>query len=180
MESFKWYILKTKTNCENRAKAVIERDLKSHGLADQVKEIFIPERDVVQVVKGKKVTRSKKIYPGYVFIQMRLSDELWHAVQKSANVSSFVGGDRDKPLEVPPEQLEAISRKIEESAESPGAQVSFSEGEFVQVIDGPFKNFNGKVEEVNQEKGRVKVSVSIFGRPTPVEFDFAQVHRETL
>ena len=179
MENFKWYILKTKTNCENRAKSVIERAVKTRKLEDQVKEILIPERDVVQVVKGKKVTRSKKIYPGYIFIQMNLGGKLWHVIQNSANVSHFVGGERDKPLEVPPEQLEAINQKIEESAESPAAQISFSEGEFVQVIDGPFKNFNGKVEEVNQEKGRVKVSVSIFGRPTPVEFDFEQVHRET-
>ena len=179
MENFKWYILKTKTNCEARAKSVIEKSLKNRQMESQVKEILIPERDVVQVVKGKKVTRTKKIYPGYVFVQMSLSDSLWHLLQGAANVSRFVGGAGGRPLEVPSEQVEAINKKIEESAESPAAQITFSEGEFVQVIDGPFKNFSGKVEEVNQEKGRVKVSVSIFGRPTPVAFDFDQVHRET-
>ena len=178
MDDFKWYILKTKTNCEAKAKQLLENLMKTRKLEKQVKKILIPERDMVHVIKGKKVTRPKKIYPGYIFIQMQLSNELWHVIKSAANISHFVGGNLEKPLQVPPEQLEAINRKIEDSAKNPQAHITFSEGEAVQVIDGPFKNFNGTVEEVNQEKGRVKVSVSIFGRPTPVEFDFSQVHRE--
>ena len=177
MENFKWYVLKTKTSCEARAKQMIEDLVKTKDLKDQVGEVLIPEREVIQVVKGKKVTRSKKIYPGYIFVKMKLSDELSYRIKNLAKVSHFVGG-RFKPIEVPPEQLKVIDQQIEESAANPQAQISFSEGETVLVIDGPFKNFNGTVEEVNQEKGRVKVSVSIFGRPTPVEFDFSQVHRE--
>ena len=177
MMDFKWYVLKTKTSCENRAKKMIEDLVKNKNLGDQIGEVLIPEKDVIQVVKGKKVTRSKKIYPGYIFVQMKLSDELSYAIKNVSNVSHFVGG-RFKPMEVPKEQLEVIDRQIEESSANPQAQISFSEGETVLVIDGPFKSFNGTVEEVNQEKGRVKVSVSIFGRPTPVEFDFSQVHRE--
>ena len=178
MQDFKWYVLKTKTSCEGRAKQRIEDLAKKTELKGLIGEILIPEKDVIQVVKGKKVTRSKKIYPGYIFVQMKLSDELSYVIKNLSNVSHFVG-NRFQPLEVPKEQLEMIDRQIEESSANPQAQISFSEGETVMVIDGPFKNFNGKVEEVNQEKGRVKVSVSIFGRPTPVEFDFAQVHRET-
>ena len=177
MMDFKWYVLKTKASCENRAKKMIEDLVKNKNLRDQIGEVLIPEKDVIQVVKGKKVTRSKKIYPGYIFVQMNLSDELSYAIKNVSNVSHFVGG-RFRPMEVPKEQLEVIDRQIEESSANPQAQISFSEGEAVLVIDGPFKNFNGMVEEVNQEKGRVKVSVSIFGRPTPVEFDFSQVHRE--
>ena len=177
MENFKWYILKTKTSCEARAKQMIEDLIKTKNLKDQVGEVLIPEKEVIQVVKGKKVSRSKKIYPGYIFVQMKLSDELSYLIKGLTNVSHFVGG-RFKPMEVPPEQLKVIDQQIEESSANPQAQISFSEGETVVVIDGPFKSFNGTVEEVNQEKGRVKVSVSIFGRPTPVEFDFAQVHRE--
>ena len=178
MQEFKWYVLKTKTNCEERAKQMIEDLVKNKNLQDQIGEVLIPEKEVIQVFKGKKVTRSKKIYPGYIFVQLKLSDELNYVVKNVSNVSHFVGG-RFQPMEVPKEQLQVIDQQMEEGAGHPQAQISFSEGETVLVIDGPFKNFNGTVEEVNQEKGRVKVSVSIFGRPTPVEFDFAQVHRET-
>ena len=177
MLDFKWYVLKTKTSCEGRAKKMIEDLIKTKNLKSQIGEILIPEKDVIQVIKGKKVTRSKKIYPGYIFVQMKLSDELSYVIKNVSNVSHFVGG-RFKPSEVPKEQVKIIDQQIEESSAHPQAQISFSEGEAVAVIDGPFKGFSGSVEEVNQEKGRVKVSVSIFGRPTPVEFDFAQVHRE--
>ena len=177
MKDFKWYILKTKTNCEERAKQMIEELIKAKKLEGQIGKILIPEKDVIQVVKGKKVTRLKKIYPGYVFVQMRLNDKLSYIVKNVTNVIHFIG-NRFQPLEVPKEQFDVIGRQIEESSSNPQAQISFSEGESVMIIDGPFKNFNGTVEEVNQEKGRVKVFVSIFGRPTPVEFDFAQVHKE--
>ena len=177
MENLKWYVLKTKTNCEGRAKQMIEDLIKTKNLKDQIGEVLIPEKEVIQILKGKKVTRSKKIYPGYIFVQMKLTDELSYLIKSITNVSHFVGG-RFKPIEVPPEQLKVIDQQIEESSANPQAQITFSEGETVLVIDGPFKNFNGTVEEVNQEKGRVKVSVSIFGRPTPVDFDFSQVHRE--
>lgn len=174
----KWYVLKTKTSCESRAKQMIENLVKTKKLEKEIGEILIPEKDVIRIVKGKKVKRAKKIYPGYIFVKMKLTDELSYKIKNVANVSHFLGG-RFTPIEVPPEQLKIIDQQIEESSANPEAQISFSEGETVLVIDGPFKNFNGTVEEVNQEKGRVKISVSIFGRPTPVEFDFAQVHKES-
>ena len=176
-QDLKWYILKTKTNCEARAKHMIEELVRNEKLEGSIQEVLIPEKDVIQVLKGKKVKRSKKIYPGYIFVQMKLTDELSYKIKTVSNVSHFVGG-RFKPMEVPPEQLQIIDQQIKESSANPEAEISFSDGEAVLVIDGPFKGFNGTVEEVNPEKARVKVSVSIFGRPTPVEFDFSQVHRE--
>ena len=126
-QDFKWYVLKTKTSCENRAKQMIEELVENKNLKDQIGEVLIPEKDVIQVVKGKKVTRSKKIYPGYIFVQMKLSDELSYVIKNVANVSHFVGG-RFKPHEVPKEQLEVIDRQIEGSSANPQAQISFSGG----------------------------------------------------
>lgn len=176
MKDLKWYVLKTKTNCENRAKLRIQDLASKPKFKDAIGQVLIPEKDVILVVKGKKVTRSKKIYPGYIFVQMKLSDQLSYEIKSVSSVSHFVG-NRFEPLEVPKEQLDVIDKQIEDSLSNPQAQISFTEGEMVSIIDGPFKSFNGAVEEVNQEKGRVKVFVSIFGRPTPVEFDFAQVHK---
>jgi len=176
-EGFKWYIVKTKTNCEVKAKEAINRLMQDHNAGTQVKEILIPEKEVVEIIKGKKVTRSKKFYPGYVFIQMHLTNELWHLIKSASNVVNFIG-KHGKPTEVPAPQIETITENIKEGVAYPHAKVSFTTGESVKVIDGPFKSFNGVVEEVNQEKCRVKVSVSIFGRPTPVELDFSQVYRE--
>ena len=175
--NLKWYIIKTKVNCEAKAKESIHRLIKERHLEDQIGEILIPEKEVVELVKGKKASRSKKIYPGYVFIQMRLTNTLCYLIKNASNVVNFLGR-QGEPVEVPFKQVESITRQIKESEAHPHIKVSFSAGEQVKVIDGPFNSFSGVVEEVNQEKGRVKVSVSIFGRPTPVELDFAQVHRE--
>ena len=174
---FKWYIIKTKTNCEFRARSAIQKLTKDHQLSSQPKDILIPEKEVIEVVKGKKVARPKKFYPGYVFIQMRLTNHLWHLIKNASNVVNFIG-KQGKPAEVPEEQISAITNQIQEDVAHPHSKVAFIAGEHVKVIDGPFKTFGGVVEEVNQEKARVKVSVSIFGRPTPVELDFSQVYRE--
>ena len=174
---FKWYTIKTKTNCEFKAREAIQRLAKDHRLDTQLKDILIPEKEVIEVVKGKKVIKPRKLYPGYVFIQMHLTDHLWHLIKNASNVVNFVG-KKGVPTEVPFQQIETITHQIKEDAAHPQAKISFTVGEHVKVIDGPFKSFNGVVEEVNQEKGRVKVSVSIFGRPTPVELDFSQVYRE--
>ena len=174
---FKWYIIKTKTNCEFKAREAIKRLMKDHNLDGQVNEILIPEKEVIEVVKGKKITRPKKFYPGYVFVQMQLTNQIWHLIKNASGVVNFVG-KQGTPTEIPIQQIEAITDQIKEEATHPRSKISFTNGEHVKVIDGPFKSFNGVVEEVNQEKGRVKVAVSIFGRPTPVELDFAQVYRE--
>ena len=175
----KWYIIKTKTNCEFRAKDAIQSLIKTHRLKSYISNILVPEKDVVEVIKGKKITRSKKFYPGYVFVQMHLTDQVWHLIRGVSNVVSFVGGGKKGwPPEVPASQIDTIQNRVQEDLKSPSVQAAFVVGESVTVIDGPFKGFNGTVREVNQEKARIKIEVSIFGGPTPVELDFSQVHAE--
>ena len=175
-KDFKWYIIKTKANCEFKARGAIQSLVQDHRLSDQIRDILVPEKEVVEVVKGKKVTRPKRFYPGYVFIQMHLTNQLWHLIRNASSVVNFVGR-QGRPTEVPVEQIEAITTQVQEDSASPNTKVAFTTGEYVQVIDGPFKSFSGVVEAVNPEKARLKVSVSIFGRPTPVELDFSQVYR---
>lgn len=172
----KWYIVNTQTSCENTAKTSIEKKAREQKLEHLIGQILIPAENVVELVKGKKATRSRKFFPGYIFVQMVLTDESWHLVKNASKVTGFVGG-KIKPPEVPEEEVMRVARQMETGAEKPIAKVKFSVGENVMVIDGPFSNFNGTVEEINQEKGKVKVSVSIFGRPTPVELDFVQVEK---
>ena len=173
----KWYIIKTKANCEARARESVKRLIKDRGLGSKVQEVLVPEKEVVDIVRGKKTTRMKRIYPGYIFIHMELDSGLWHLIRSASHVINFVGR-QGEPVEVPPDQIKSITQQMEEEQAHPHARVSFAVQEAVKVIDGPFKGFSGVVEEVNQEKARVKVSVSIFGRPTPVELDFSQVHRD--
>jgi len=174
----KWYIINTHTGCEATAKASIEKRIKDLGMEEDFGEILIPSENVIELVKGKKATRSRKFFPGYIFVNMSLSDQSWHLVKGSSKVSGFVGGGANsRPPEVPEEEVKRITQQIETGLEKAKPKVTFSLGESVTVIDGPFSNFNGIVEEINEEKGKVKVLVSIFGRPTPVELDFIQVER---
>lgn len=174
--NFKWYIVNTQTGCENTAKLSIEERSKSLGMESEFGQILIPSENVVELVKGKKATRSKKFFPGYIFVQMNMTDKTWHLVKSASKVTGFIGGNA-KPPAVPEEEVLRVTRQMEVGAEKPVTKVRFSVGESVMVVDGPFSNFNGTVEEINQEKGKVRVSVSIFGRPTPVELDFVQVEK---
>lgn len=172
----KWYIVNTQTSCEAIAKNSIEERIRSLHLEDKFGEILIPSENVVELVKGKKATRARKFFPGYIFVQMLMSDETWHVVKNASKVTGFVGG-KVKPPEVPEEEVMRVTRQMAMGAEKVQQKVKFSVGESVTVIDGPFSGFNGAVEEINPEKGKVKVLVSIFGRPTPVELDFVQVEK---
>lgn len=172
----KWYIVNTQTSCEQMAKASIEERVRSLHMEEKFGQILIPSENVVELVKGKKATRSRKFFPGYIFVQMQMEDTTWHLVKNASKVTGFVGG-KVKPPEVPEEEVMRVTRQMEVGAEKVQAKVRFSIGENVTVIDGPFSGFNGAVEEINQEKGKVKVLVSIFGRPTPVELDFVQVDK---
>ena len=174
--ALKWYIVNVRTSCENTAKASIEERARSKGLEDKFGNILVPAENVVELVKGKKATRSRKFFPGYIFVQMELTDETWHLVKSASKVTGFVGGT-NRPPEVPEHEVMKVTRQMETGAEKVIPKVKFTIGESVTVIDGPFSNFNGTVEEINQEKGKVKVLVSIFGRPTPVELDFVQVEK---
>lgn len=171
----KWYIVNVSTGSEATAKSAIEERIKSLKKEEFFGEILIPAESVVELVKGQKQTRSRKFFPGYLFVQMVMNEQNWHLVQGASKVSGFIGGQKPKP--VPEDEVKRVTQQMATGAEKPKAKVRFSVGESVMVVDGPFANFNGTVEEINEEKGKVKVSVSIFGRPTPVELDFVQVDK---
>lgn len=172
----KWYIINVQTGCEATAKSAIEERIKTARLEDMFGQILIPAESVVELVKGQKQTKSRKFFPGYMFIQMVLNDNTWHLVKNSSKVTGFVGS-KTRPPEVPEAEVLRVTQQIAGTAEKPKPKVRFSVGENVTVVDGPFSNFNGTVEEINEDKAKVKVLVSIFGRPTPVELDFIQVEK---
>lgn len=175
----KWYIVNVQTSCENTAKNAIEEKIKTHKLEQYFGEILVPAENVVELVKGQKTTKSRKFFPGYIFVQMHLNDNTWHLVKNSSKVTGFVGGAKTRPPEVPEHEVMRVTQQMAGIAEKPKAKINFSLGEQVTVTDGPFNNFIGTVEEINEEKAKVKVLVSIFGRPTPVELDFGQVEKST-
>ena len=173
----KWYIVNVQTSCENTAKKAIEEKIRISKMEEYFGEILIPAESVVELVKGQKQTKSRKFFPGYIFVQMFLNDETWHLVRNSSKVTGFVGGTKTRPPEVPEAEVLRVTQRMAGMAEKPRPKVSFSVGENVTVIDGPFSNFQGTVEEINEDKAKLKVLVSIFGRPTPVELDYIQVEK---
>lgn len=172
----KWYIVNTQTGCENIAKSAIEERIKTLRMEKSIGEILIPSENVVELVKGQKKEKSRKFFPGYIFVRMNLTDETWHLVRNASKVTGFVGG-KTRPPEVPEAEVMRVTQQMAGMAEKPKPKIKFTIGESVTVVDGPFSNFNGTVEEINEDKGKVKVLVSIFGRPTPVELDFLQVSK---
>jgi len=173
----KWYIVNVQTGCENTAKSAIEERVRSHKMENMFGEILIPSESVVQLVKGQKQTKSRKFFPGYIFVNMSLNDDTWHLVRHSSKVTGFVGGQKTRPPEVPEAEVLRVTQQMAIGAEKPRSKIKFNQGENVTVVDGPFSSFNGTIEDINEEKGKVKVLVSIFGRPTPVELDFVQVEK---
>ncbi|MGD9367299.1 MAG: transcription termination/antitermination protein NusG [Desulfobacteraceae bacterium] len=172
--ALKWYIVHVYSGFENKVKASLEERIAASPNPDKFGEVLVPTEEVVELVKGKRRTSARKFYPGYILVRMSLDDETWHIVNDTAKVTGFLGG-RDKPAPLTDEEAERIINRMEAGKDKPQPKYSFAEGDDVRVIDGPFTNFNGTVEEVNQEKGKIKVLVSIFGRSTPVELDFVQV-----
>lgn len=176
----KWYIVNVQTSCEGTAKKAIEEKIRTHKMEESFGEILIPSENVVELGKGgQKITKARKFFPGYIFVQMNLTDETWHLVRSSSKVTGFVGSTSSKkrPPEVPEAEVLRVTQQMAGVAEKPKVKANFTVGEQVTVVDGPFTNFQGSVEEINEDKGKVKVLVSIFGRPTPVELDFIQVNK---
>lgn len=174
----KWYVVHTYSGFENKAKKSLEDKIRLEGLAESFGEILIPTEQVVEMVKGEKRTTKRKVLPSYILVQMEMNDRTFHLVKNVPKVTGFVGGS---PNEQPPPMTDAevgrLTQQISDGTLKPKPKVQFDDGDTVRVIDGPFANFNGTVEEVNPDKGRVKVLVSIFGRSTPVELDFMQVEK---
>jgi transcriptional antiterminator NusG len=174
--ALRWYIVHVYSGFENKVKAALEERIAASPNPDKFGEVLVPTEEVVELVKGKRRTSARKFYPGYILVRMTLDDETWHIVNDTAKVTGFLGG-RDKPAPLSDEEAERIINRMEAGKMKPQPKYSFDTGDEVRVIDGPFTNFNGTVEEVNQEKGKIKVLVSIFGRSTPVELDFVQVSK---
>ena len=172
--ALRWYVVHVYSGFENKVKASLEERIAAFPQSEKFGEIIVPTEQVVELVKGKKRESSRKFYPGYILIRMELNDHTWHLVNDTAKVTGFLGG-RNKPTPISDAEAERILARMEEGKEKPQPKFFFEAGDEIRVVDGPFSNFNGTVEEVNPEKGKIKVLVSIFGRATPVELDFVQV-----
>lgn len=168
-----WYVVHTHSGYEQKARIGLQQTAAQYNQTDNLGDVIIPMETVVEVKKGERTERSKKFYPGYMLVQLNLTDEMWHVVKNSPRVIGFIGGT--KPHPVPPHEVERILGQMEEGLKAPKASIEFSEGDQVRVVDGHFKNFSGVVELVNPEKEKVRVLVSIFGRATPVELGFDEV-----
>lgn len=171
-----WYVVHTYSGYEQKAKLALQERIKSMSMADFFEEILVPSESVVEIKKGQKRTTTRKFFPGYILVKMNLSDETWHVVKGTPKVTGFVGNSRNPPI-VSDAEVDKITQKIDEGQMKPKMKFTFEKGESVRVIDGPFNTFNGIVDEVNEDKGRLKVLVSIFGRSTPVELEFTQVEK---
>ena len=174
----RWYIVHAYSNFENKVAQSIKDQAAQRGLEDKFDEVIVPTEKVVEVRRGRKVDTERKFFPGYVLVKMGLNDETWHLVKNTAKVTGFLGGGgRGKPVPISDAEASRILRQVQEGVERPKPAVSFEVGEQVKVADGPFASFNGTVEDVDEERARLKVAVSIFGRSTPVELDYAQVEK---
>jgi len=170
-----WYVVHAHTGFENQVKEAIQQKFREKGREDLLGDIMIPSEEVVELKKGRKKISTRKFYPGYLLVHMVLNEETWHIVTSLPKVTGFVGGSNPAPLS--PDEVSNIQVQVKEGAERPTPKVVFSLGESVRVVDGPFTNFNGIVKEVNEEKGKLKVLVTIFGRATSVELEFLQVEK---
>lgn len=172
----KWYVIHAHSGFEMKAKQALEERIRTYKLGDLFGEIRVPQETVVELVRGQKKTSNRKFFPGYVLVQMVLNQDTWHLVKETPKISGFIG-DPSNPSPLSEDEVARITSQVEEGTSSPRSKANFEQGETVKVIDGPFTDFNGTIEEVKPEKGKVKVLISIFGRATPVELDFIQVEK---
>jgi transcriptional antiterminator NusG len=171
-----WYVIHTYSGYEHKAKAALEERIRTLGRQECFGDILVPAEKVVELIKGHKKTSSRKFFPGYILVNMELNDETWHVVKSTPKITGFVG-DATHPAPIPEAEVSEITQQMAEGAARPKPKVLFESGENVKVVDGPFADFNGVVEEVKPDKGKLRVLISIFGRATPVELDFVQVEK---
>ena len=172
----RWYIVHAYSNFENKVAESIREQSKQRGLADLFEEIMVPKEKVTEVRRGRKVDTERKFFPGYVLVKMNLTDEAFHLIKNTPKVTGFLGAD-NKPMPISENEAMRILHQVQEGVERPKPSITFEIGENVRVSDGPFASFSGVVEEIDEARSRVKVAVSIFGRATPVELEFAQVEK---
>ncbi len=173
----KWYVVHAYSGYEKRVLQTLRDSIRLNNMEDFFGEILVPVESVVEMKSGQKRKSERKFFPGYVLIEMDMTEKAWHLVQKIPRVLGFIGGKSEKPMPITEKEVNAILHRIEEGVEKPRPKTQFEPGEVIRVIEGPFSDFNGVVEEVNYEKNRLRVAVTIFGRPTPVELDFIQVEK---
>ena len=174
--ALKWYVVHVYSGFENKVKVALEERISSSPQSEKFGEVIVPTEEIVELVKGKRKTSSRKFYPGYILVRMALDDETWHLVTNTAKVTGFLGG-REKPTPISDDEAQKILNRMEAGKLKPQPKYFFETGDEIRVIDGPFKNFSGVVDEVNPDKGKIRVLVSIFGRSTPVELEFVQVSK---
>jgi transcriptional antiterminator NusG len=175
--SLRWYVVHAYSNFEKKAKQSLEERIRQEGLEQYFGKILVPTEEVVEMRMGQQRKSERKFFPGYVLVQMELTNETWHLVKDTPKVLGFIGGVSDRPAPISEKEAMAILDRVEDGINKPRPKTLFETGEVVRIVDGPFKDFNGVIEEVNYEKSKLKISVLIFGRPTPVELGFSQVEK---
>lgn len=176
--SKRWYVVHAYSGFEKQVMRSLFDRIKLYDMADQFGEILVPTEEVVEMRDGKRRKSERKFYPGYVLVEMEMDDRTWHLVNETPRVMGFIGGTPEKPAAITQKEADSILRRVQDGTDKPRPKTLFEPGEVVRVVDGPFVDFNGVVEEVNYEKSRLQVSVLIFGRATPVELEFAQVEKD--
>ena len=175
--ALKWYVVHAYSNYENKVRLALEERIEREGMQDLFGKVIVPTEEVVEMRSGQQRKSERKFFPGYVLVQMELTDETWHMVRDIPRVLGFIGGTANKPAAITEAEADLILNRVEEGINKPKPKVLFEVGEVLRVVDGPFKDFDGVVEEVNYEKSRLTVTVMIFGRSTPVDLEFTQVEK---
>jgi transcriptional antiterminator NusG len=175
--AMRWYVVQTYSGFEHQVKRSLEERIVREGVEEKFGQILVPTEEVIEMRDGQKRKSERKFFPGYVLVQMEMDNDSWHLVRSAPKVLGFIGGTSDRPAPISDNEAQAIIQRIQEGVDRPKPKVLYEPGEMVRVIDGPFNDFNGVVEEVNYEKSRLRVAVLIFGRSTPVELEFSQVEK---
>jgi transcription termination/antitermination protein NusG len=175
--SMRWYVVHAYSGFEKSVQRALQERINRSGMQDKFGEIMVPVEEVIEMKGGQKSISERKFFPGYVLVQMDMNDDTWHLVKNTPRVTGFVGGTNLKPTPISDKEVADIMHQMQEGVEKPRPKVLFENGELVRVKEGPFTDFNGVVEDVNYEKSKLRVSVTIFGRATPVELDFSQVEK---
>jgi len=173
----RWYVVHAYSGFEKSVQRALLERINRAGMQDKFSQILVPVEEVIEMKGGQKSISERKFFPGYVLVEMEMDDETWHLVKSTPKVTGFVGGTANKPSPISEKEVEKIMQQMQEGVEKPRPKVLFESGELVRIKEGPFTDFNGTVEEVNYEKSRLRVAVTIFGRATPVELEFAQVEK---
>jgi len=175
--ALRWYVVQAYSGYENKVQKLLLDRIEREGLSDRFGEVLVPTEEIVEMRAGQQRKSERKFFPGYVLVEMDMDDETWHLVKNTPRVLGFIGGTADRPAPITEKEANEILQRVEDSTDKPKPKILFEPGEVIRVIDGPFADFNGVVEKVDYEKSRVKVSVSIFGRSTPVDLEFSQVEK---